>query len=179
VGDPAADYLLGLDSSYSQASDQKLGAYHYRQGEAYAQDDWKVTPRLTLNLGVRWQYFSNDTVSGDQVTSFNPNLYVASAAPVVNVNGTLTVNANNQPLTPDGSVANTLNGLAFAGQNGTPSGFFTPKKTNFGPRVGFAYRSTRRLRFAADTVSATRAFRWSRSTTRLGRIRRITTARIF
>lgn len=139
TGDPAADYLLGLDSSYSQASDQKLGAYHYRQGEWYAQDDWKVTPRLTLNLGVRWQYFSNDTVSGNQVTSFNPNLYVASAAPVVNVDGTLTVNANNQPLTSDGSIANTLNGLAYAGQNGTPSGFFTPKKTNFGPRVGFAY----------------------------------------
>ena len=138
-GDPAADYLLGLDSSYSQASDQKLGAYHYRQGEAYAQDDWKVTPRLTLNLGVRWQYFSNDTVSGDQVTSFNPDLYVAGNAPVVNVNGSLLVNANNQPLTATGTVANTLNGLAFAGQNGTSSGFFTPKKTNFGPRVGFAY----------------------------------------
>jgi outer membrane receptor protein involved in Fe transport len=139
TGDPAADYMLGLDSSYSQASNQKLGAYHYRQGEAYAQDDWKITPRLTLNLGLRWQYFSNDTVSGDQVTSFNPNLYVPGDAPAVNVDGTLTVNANNQPLTPDGSVANVLNGLAFAGQSGTPSGFFDPKKTNFGPRVGFAY----------------------------------------
>ena len=139
TGDPAADYMLGLDSSYSQASEQKLGAYHYRQGEAYAQDDWKVTPRLTLNLGVRWQYFSNDTVSGDQVTSFNPDLYVAGNAPVVNPDGTLAVNANNQPLTGTGTVANVLNGLAFAGQNGTQSGFFTPKKTNFGPRVGFAY----------------------------------------
>jgi hypothetical protein len=26
-------------------------------------------------MGIRWQYFSNDTVSGDQVTSFNPDLY--------------------------------------------------------------------------------------------------------
>ena len=139
TGDPAADYMLGLDSSYTQASTQKLGSYHYRQGEAYVQDDWKATHRLTLNLGMRWQYFSNDTVSGDQVTSFNPALYDPAQAPVVNTNGTLQVNGTNQPVTATGGVANVLNGLAFAGKNGVPDGFFIPKKTNFAPRVGFAY----------------------------------------
>lgn len=139
TGDPAADFLLGLDSTYSQASSQKLGAYHYRQGEAYVQDDWKASSRLTINAGLRWQYFSNDTVSGDQVTSFNPADWQASQAPVVNINGSLTVNGANQPLTSTGTVANVLNGLVYAGQNGTPSGFFIPKKTNFGPRLGFAY----------------------------------------
>ena len=139
TGDPAADYMLGLDSSYSQASSQKLGHYHYRQGEAYVQDDWRVDPRLTLNLGMRWVYFSSDTVSGDEVTSFNPALYNPAQAPVVNRNGTLQVNSSNQPVTSGGQVANLLNGLAFAGKNGVPSGFFIPVKTNFGPRVGFAY----------------------------------------
>lgn len=139
TGDPAADYLLGLDSSYSQASSQKLGSYHYRQGEAYGQDDWHLTPKLTLNLGLRWVYFSSDTVSGNQVTSFNPNLYNPAQAPVVNPNGSLKINSVNQPVTATGQVANLLNGLAFAGKNGTPSGFFIPVKTNFGPRVGFAY----------------------------------------
>jgi hypothetical protein len=139
TGDPAADYLLGLDTNYTQASTQKLGSYHYRQGEAYVQDDWKATPRLTFNMGIRWQYFSNDTVSGDQVTSFNPDLYNPAVAPVVNPNGSLQVNSVNQPITATGGAANLLNGLAFAGQNGVNSGFFTPKKTNFGPRLGFAY----------------------------------------
>lgn len=139
TGDPAADYMLGLDSSYSQASSEREGAFHYRQGEVYVQDDWKVKPRLTLNMGLRWVYFSNDTVSGDQVTSFNPALFNASQAPVVSPTGAFTVNANNQPLTATGAVANLENGLAFAGQNGVPSGFFIPKKTNFGPRVGFAW----------------------------------------
>ncbi|MFP5225986.1 MAG: carboxypeptidase regulatory-like domain-containing protein [Acidobacteriota bacterium] len=139
TGDPAADYLLGLDATYSQASSQKLGSYHYRQGEAYIQDDWKVNPKLTLNLGLRYVYFSNDTVSGDQVTSFNPAFYSSADAPVVNPNGTLVVNSANQPLTSSGTIANQLNGLVFAGKNGTPSGFFTPVKTNLGPRVGFAY----------------------------------------
>jgi Carboxypeptidase regulatory-like domain/TonB-dependent Receptor Plug Domain len=139
TGDPAADYMLGLNSSYSQASSEREGAFHYRQGEAYAQDDWRVTHRLTLNLGLRWVYFSNDTVSGDQVTSFNPVLYQAAQAPVVTSNGSFQLNSSNQPLNASGEPANLLNGLAFAGQNGVSSGFFTPVKTNFGPRVGFAY----------------------------------------
>lgn len=139
TGDPAADFLLGLDSTYSQASSQKLGSYHYREGDWYVQDDWRVRPRLTLNLGLRWVYFSNDTVSGDQVTSFNPALYNAADAPTVNVNGSLVVNSANQPVTATGAIANTLNGLEFAGRKGVLSGFFVPSKTNFAPRVGFAY----------------------------------------
>ncbi|MDR5726177.1 MAG: carboxypeptidase regulatory-like domain-containing protein, partial [Terriglobia bacterium] len=83
TGDPAADYLLGLDSTYSQVNQQRKVNGHYRQGEAYAQDDWRVSPRLTLNLGVRWQYFSSDTASGNQVTGFSPALYNPAQAPVV------------------------------------------------------------------------------------------------
>ena len=139
TGDPAADYLLGLDATYSQSSSQKIGSFHYREGDAYVQDDWKVTPRLTLNLGVRWVYFSNDTASGDQVTSFDPADYNPADAPVVNVNGSLQINSLNQPVNSSGQPANLLNGLIYAGKNGVSSGFFTPVKTNFGPRVGFAY----------------------------------------
>lgn len=139
TGDPAADYMLGLDSSYSQDSTEREGYFHYRQGEAYLQDDWRIQPRLTLNLGVRWVYFSNDSVSGDQVSGFNPALYSAAQAPVVNPDGSFNVNSLNQPLAGNGQPANLLNGLVFAGKNGVPDGFFIPVKTNFGPRVGFAY----------------------------------------
>ena len=139
TGDPAADYLLGLDTSYYQASTQKLGSYHYRQGEAYFQDDWKAKPKLTLNLGLRWIYFSSDTVSGDQVTTFIPTLYDPAAAPVVTPTGTFVLDGSGTPVTAGGTTANLLNGLGYAGQNGVPSGGFIPRKTNFAPRVGFAY----------------------------------------
>ncbi len=138
-GDPVADFLLGLDTTYSQNSNQKSGSYHYRQGEAYFQDDWKPTPKLTLNLGLRWFYFSPDTVSGDEVTNFNPATYSATAAPVVTTGGTLLANGANVPVNAAGGTANLLNGLVFAGQNGVSSGFFTANKKAFAPRVGFAY----------------------------------------
>ncbi len=139
TGDPAADYMLGLDDTYTQSSADRYGIYHYRQGEAYVQDDWKIKPRLTLNLGVRWVYFSPDTLSGNEVSAFMPTKYVASEAPVVNLDGTFNVNSANEPLTASGQVANLLNGIVFAGKDGVPSGFFHATKLSFGPRVGFAY----------------------------------------
>jgi hypothetical protein len=139
TGDAAADFLLGLDSGYNQVSVARNGSFHYRQGEAYAQDDWKISPRLTLNLGLRYFYFSSDSASGDQVTNFDASTFDASTAPIVQTNGALVVNQNNVPIDASGNAANVTDGLVFAGQNGTPSGFFNGNKKNFAPRVGFAY----------------------------------------
>jgi hypothetical protein len=139
TGDAAADFLLGLDAAYSQVSIARHGVFHYRQGEAYAQDNWKATPRLTLDLGVRYFYFSPDSVSGDQVSNFDASTFNPAAAPVVTTGGIFKVNQNNVPLNPSGQPADLTDGLVFAGQNGTPSGFFNGNKKNFAPRVGFAY----------------------------------------
>lgn len=141
-GDSAGDYMLGLDSSYTQTNEQPSGRFHNRWFEAYVQDDWKVNQRLTVNLGLRWSYYRPTYEEGDQVTNFNANTWVASQAPVINTLGQETLNASLQPLTATGTVANQIDGLVFAGQNGTPRGFVNPKIANFGPRIGFAYRLT-------------------------------------
>ncbi|WP_263381256.1 TonB-dependent receptor [Granulicella arctica] len=142
TGDPVADYLLGLDSTYHQDSGQRSGSFHYRQGEAYAQDDWRATRRLTINAGLRWVYFSPNTNSGDQVSSFYASQYTAAQAPVVTLGGGFQNNAGGVPVTTTGAVANLATGIVFAGQNGVPDGFFNAGRKNFAPRVGFAFDLT-------------------------------------
>jgi len=142
TGDPAADYLLGLTGTYHQDSGQRSGSFHYRQGEAYAQDDWHATRKLTINAGLRWVYFSPNTSSGDQVSSFFASQYEPTQAPVVLFGGGFQNNAAGVPVTATGTVANLQTGIVFAGQNGVQNGFFDAKNTNFAPRVGFAYDVT-------------------------------------
>jgi hypothetical protein len=139
TGDVAADYMLGLDATYTQNSGQPSGSFHYRQNEAYFQDDWKVLPKLTLNLGIRYSYLSPDTVKGNKMTSFFPSTYSNSTAPAVAVDGTISTNAAGVELTAAGGTANTLDGIVYGGQNGVPNGFYKGKKDLFAPRVGFAY----------------------------------------
>ena len=139
--DPIADYLLGLDSSFYQASAQREGYYHYKQMETYFQDDWKVNKRLTLNLGVREVWYSPDTISNQPWTDFNPSTFSPANAPVVQPNGNLLTNAAGVPLNAAGQPApNYLtNGLSFAGKDGTPAGIYKSQIWNLGPRFGFAY----------------------------------------
>jgi len=141
TNDPMADYLLGLDASFYQASAQREGYYHYRQLEAYIQDDWKVSKRLTLNLGLREVWYSPDTISNVGWTDFNPNAFDATMAPVVQPNGNLLTNSAGVPVNAAGQALPTYltNGLAFAGKNGTPAGIYKANVWNLGPRIGFAY----------------------------------------
>lgn len=139
--DPMADFLLGLDASFYQTSAEREGYYHYKQLEAYFQDDWKVTRRLTLNLGLREVWYSPDTISNQPWTDFDPPKFDASAAPVVLPSGNFQTNAAGVPVNAAGQpVPDYLtNGLAFAGQNGTPAGIYKSRVWNLGPRIGFAY----------------------------------------
>ncbi len=137
-GDPVADYLLGLDATYHQDSGQRSGSFHYRQGEAYAQDDWHASRKLTINAGLRWVYFSPNTSSGDNVSSFYASAYNPAVAPVVTLGGGFQTNATGVVVNASGTPANTSTGLVQAGV-GVPSGFFTAGKKDFAPRVGFAY----------------------------------------
>jgi hypothetical protein len=55
TGISLADFLLGMSSS-STLTTQLVGALRFRNYMFYAQDDWKVTPKLTLNIGLRYEF---------------------------------------------------------------------------------------------------------------------------
>jgi hypothetical protein len=56
IGNGFADLLLGYPQSGTAAVGTSLGSFRESQVAAYVQDDWKLTPRLTLNLGIRYDF---------------------------------------------------------------------------------------------------------------------------
>ncbi|MCU1331496.1 MAG: Cna B-type protein, partial [Candidatus Angelobacter sp.] len=74
-----SDYLLrnmGFNWGEQNVIFKKQG--RWQNFETYFNDDWKLTPRLTLNLGVRYSYLPNPYQADDQLTIFNPAAFDAA-----------------------------------------------------------------------------------------------------
>jgi hypothetical protein len=151
-----ANFLLGQATGYSQASHDTIPYLHYVNFEAYVQDDWKVTPRLTLNLGVRYSFFPSPSDSHDTLLNFDPSKFNFNNAPAINAtgNGTTIIAGNWTTVTPTSNAGLYANGLIFptgatcaAAQALTSTASCSPfgslvnpnSNKNFGPRFGLAY----------------------------------------
>ncbi len=120
---PLEDFLAGYPTSSPGPTNLLLvgnpPTRHLAQW-AYAgffQDDWRLSPRITLNLGLRYEYFTPPTEAHNLIGNFCPNL------------------PNNLGVT-----SCPVTGLEQVGQN--ISQIFHPDSTNFSPRVGFAWDPT-------------------------------------
>ena len=113
-----ADFLFGTTSAYALANYFEA---HLREtiNSAYAQDDWKVLPNLTLNLGLRWEYGSPYSEQNNYVSNFDP-----VAQTVLTLSPGAVLGNGITPTTGSGVYGKTL---------------VDPDLNDFAPRVGFAY----------------------------------------
>ncbi|HUK48758.1 MAG TPA: carboxypeptidase regulatory-like domain-containing protein [Terriglobales bacterium] len=147
-GDPEfANFLLGQAASYSQPNKDTIPYLNYVNFEAYVQDDWKVTRKLTLNLGVRYSYFPSPSDSNNTLLNFDPAAFNPANAPTIST-------VNGQMTSPGANAATYANGLIFptgaacsaakaVGPLVTCSPFGSKvdpsSNNNWGPRFGLAY----------------------------------------
>ncbi len=127
-----ANFLLGNVASFTMPSTDITPNLWAWQHEAWAQDDFKISPRLTLYLGVRWSYFGQPADSHNLLDNFDPARYTAANAPAINpANGNLVLGTGNNPA---------LNGIIVGGK-GSPYGSKIANDVyhNFAPRVGVAW----------------------------------------
>ncbi|MGH9628866.1 MAG: TonB-dependent receptor domain-containing protein, partial [Bryobacteraceae bacterium] len=119
-GNELATFLLGYPTR--AYADRNIDpAYSNQYYAVFFQDDWKVTPRLTLNLGLRWDYEAPVVERYDRQLSafgFDAASPISQSVPGLDLRGT----------------------VSFAARDGQPRGAFSPDRNNFQPRIGVAYR---------------------------------------
>jgi hypothetical protein len=123
TGDSFASFLLGRANTYSEAKTDFRTNLRFGRREFFAQDTWKARPNLTINIGLRYQYFVNPTDRNGRLGSFNPALYDRSRVTCANPNCTTFVRA----LTDENNGIEIGNSIVEADKN------------NFSPRFGFVY----------------------------------------
>jgi len=134
TGDGLASFELGYLNQFAFSTPSSIYEAHTAWA-FYAQDDWKITPKLTLNLGVRYELFSPfyDNMSGqaDIVPAHNPSgwLYEVGAGP-----------HDSTAFTP--AETDILSAAGIPVTVGQASKYIVPwDKFDFGPRLGLAYQA--------------------------------------
>jgi hypothetical protein len=135
-----ADFLFGTTNNYSLAN---YFVVHLRQtmDSAYVQDDWKTNSKLTLNLGLRWEYGSPYSEQNNNISNFDPTTQTVLT-------------------TTPGAVAG--NGITpYSGSGVYGKTLINPDYKDFAPRVGFSFAAapvtTIRGGFGMSYVHYTRA----------------------
>jgi hypothetical protein len=121
-GNSIASLLLGAGSSGSLINSFKDVAATSWYTALYFQDDWRVSKRLTLNLGIRYDLDTPRTERYNRMNYFDPTIPSPLAKMVP-------------------GYSNLMGGLVFVGVDGRPRTQYHMDTNNFAPRIGFAYQA--------------------------------------
>lgn len=135
TGDGFADFLLGYPSAGTRSNPATWwgGLGWYKHG--FFQDDFKVSNRLTLNLGLRYEYSPWLSAYRNVVATFEGNL----SKPIIVGSNNGQIDLGAQPVAPIG-FALFSNLIQTNNQVGLPSSISVPDKLQFAPRIGLAWR---------------------------------------
>jgi hypothetical protein len=125
-GSGFASFLVGLSDGGSINNLHNID-YHHQVYAFYGQDDWKVTPNLTLNLGLRYELFTTIKERNNELGTFD----LSTGALIVPKGVTA-------QLTPQ------LAAIVPVQATATP-GLISPDTNNFAPRIGLAYKMSQKF----------------------------------
>jgi hypothetical protein len=167
TGNPFSNTLLGVYFTYTQANAKPHGNYLYHDVSWYVQDTWKIHPRVTLDLGVRFSWYQPVYNAAGDGSFFDPSLFDPAKAPRIYrpvcvgaatcASGATTYRAIDPSVSGAPSLTNTLpsfyvgklvpgsgdfsDGLKLASQ-GYPKGGIDAPRILYQPRLGLAWDVT-------------------------------------
>jgi hypothetical protein len=151
TGNGFANALLGNFTNYAETSKRVRQDIRFTDLEFYLQDNWRVTNRFAVDMGMRFYHVTPAADLGNVLAGFNPALYKSSQAPVLFQPGLsgktrVAINPLNGAVFPAAYIGlyvpgtgNPANGAQIGGVDGVPDGVYSAPSITFGPRVGFAW----------------------------------------
>jgi hypothetical protein len=140
VGGPSGNADDGQSHNGIYASNISLTDNGKNYYGTYINDDWKVTPKLTVNLGLRWDFFGLVYEHHGAQANFVPG-----GPPTGNPMYILPGGTNSANLSTSFNSLLAKDGIALAITNRYGKGLGNSQKTNFAPRLGFAYQVSPKL----------------------------------
>jgi len=137
-GDTLMDVPLGIPTGYSQNQQAPIRHYANSTPSVYAQDNWHITPRFSLQLGIRYDALPHTWERQNLLGNFNQSTYQTGpgSAPVWNTDGT--ISSTSPTLYTYAGIPAYINGINLAGVNGYPRGVVTNDYRTLQPRIGFS-----------------------------------------
>lgn len=149
TGYALADALTGYFNTYNEAAYDPMGHYRYTEPSAFIDDTWRVSSKLSVNMGLRYEYMMAMYSTANNLANFDPSLFNRAQAVTVNSSGQIVGTSGNlyNGLIRAGSgipqneaylVPNANSPTVLAVPSGAPRGLYKSPNT-LSPRVGFAY----------------------------------------